>query len=244
MRVRACEDRQEDLAALLDGDLGPWRRWRLRRHIDDCRDCTAWARQSQQDVAAFRKAVLPAPDPEFIARVMGGVRSLPQPAPARAWIRPITRPLLVAAAVGVLAAWFIIGRVLGPVWDPSRQAVCAEALRQLSRAVNVYAMEFDGQLPPAERWSGALASYQRSPHLPCCPLAGNPGPGSGYSYNPQLSRAQVNAIPDISTVPLLYDSRGGSFDPRHAGVGNIAFLPGSVQAFEKPPEPLRPRSRP
>lgn len=43
-----------DLSAYVDGELGPWRRWRIHRHLQGCEPCRRFVEQLAGIVGALR----------------------------------------------------------------------------------------------------------------------------------------------------------------------------------------------
>jgi prepilin-type processing-associated H-X9-DG protein len=104
----------------------------------------------------------------------------------------------------------------------------------------MYSQDYDGHLPPKQRWCNAVLPYLGSPRgsspravFQCPSLPGQP---SGQAYNPWLSAVAIRQIRSPSTTVTLFDARGGwnmaggssLADPRHNQGLNALFADGHV----------------
>src|SRR5206468_2744776 len=147
------------ISACFDGEGSWWERWRCRRHADQCAACCAWLRQVESGCQAMRAGIGAAADPAFVNSVMSAVYALPVPYPAAAravpasgsrdWIRPALAGSLVAASLGLLFPLLVARRGADPALS------CQSNLRQIGRALTVYAQDYDERLPPGETWPAA-----------------------------------------------------------------------------------------
>jgi hypothetical protein len=138
--------------------------------------------------------------------------------------------------------------------DPLQEAAaaadrmaCEENLRQLARAVLMYASASGDRLPDPDRWL-----QQIRPHLPRsaglhCP--GDPTPGISYAMNRNLAgrRTQNISNRNRAATVLLFESTlhtanpadtGQSWadPPRHPGGNLVAYLDGSVRLAAARPD--------
>lgn len=138
--------------------------------------------------------------------------------------------------------------------DPLKEAAaaadrmaCEENLRQLARAVLMYASASGDRLPDPDRWL-----QQIRPHLPRganlhCPT--DPTPGISYAMNRNLAGKRTQSISnrDRSATVLLFESTlhtanpadtGESWarPPRHPGGNLVAYLDGSVRLAASRPD--------
>jgi len=141
------------------------------------------------------------------------------------------------------------------------QGACQEQLRQLGRALQMYAAASDDTLPDAAHWLDRIRPYLgESPSLHC---PADKTPGVSYAMNRNLSGKKRSQIGNQPTTPLLYESTlhtanpadtGESWpiSPFHVGGNNILYLDGSVRAAQqkpsfvvtegqRPPTPERPQ---
>jgi len=95
--MTACRQFQEQLSALLDGELPPAEEARLREHLGQCPAC----RQTQADLArtvARIRSLEPVEPPPWLAeRILAQIKT---PAPSAGWLVPLIRhPAFQVAAV-------------------------------------------------------------------------------------------------------------------------------------------------
>lgn len=105
----------------------------------------------------------------------------------------------------------ILAAILFPVFaqarEKARQTSCLANLRQQSNALQMYAADFDGILPPASKWMDALYPYTGTESIFRCPTARSSAPtGYGYAFNDGVSQKSVAKIGAPETVITLYDS--------------------------------------
>jgi prepilin-type processing-associated H-X9-DG protein len=162
---------------------------------------------------------------------------------------PPGRGRLVAGLVlltGTAAAYVLIGFLfalffLKPLVSArvvAQKAVCQERLRTLSRALLVYAQDWDERLPPAAEWSDWAADNLNPgdpPNLFQCPAAAT---AFGYGFNRHLGGACFFDFPNPGNIVLLADCdtavRSGVVDSggvarRHSVGFNAAFADGHTR---------------
>jgi prepilin-type processing-associated H-X9-DG protein len=85
---------------------------------------------------------------------------------------------------------------------------CELNLRELSRAILLYAEKHDSRLPPADRWMDAIKPYVRDPKAFRC--SHTPAHLKySYGFNVHLSGASESDIPDFSKTIMLYEAVSG-----------------------------------
>ncbi len=124
---------------------------------------------------------------------------------------------------------------------------CAENLKALYNAFNMYAQDWGG-LPPAVNWTSNQDLIGRVPHnseLHCPAVSNGHDNKFGYAYNTAVagkslgSAASLAKMPNASATPLLFDSNDlapgahsaftGLPNPgRHNGKDNVLYLDGHV----------------
>jgi prepilin-type processing-associated H-X9-DG protein len=145
--------------------------------------------------------------------------------------------------------------------EANTQTACQEQLRQLGRALQMYAAASDDTLPDAAQWLDRIRPYLgESPGLHC---PTDKTLGVSYAMNRNLSGKKRSQIGNQPTTPLLYESTLHTANPAdrgeswpvpafHAGGNNVLYLDGSVRAAQqkpsfaiiegqRPPTPERPQ---
>lgn len=145
------------------------------------------------------------------------------------------RSLLFAGALALLSGAFGAAQQAA---DPAKahQSACASNLYQLSKAMLMYAQDYDNRLPPADRWSRALLPYYKSAQTLSCPADGK---ADGYALNRNLSGADLKRVAKPAETVLLFESdqhkpnasgtREAAAETRHAGGSNFAYVDGHVK---------------
>lgn len=109
--------------------------------------------------------------------------------------------LLTGVGVALLAA-VVRAQCIGL----SANAANVQNLRQLSRAVQLYAQDYDETLPPAENaavFRAAVLPYSRDPSVFVSPATGLP-----YAINPVLSRRRLASFDTPGSVQVARDPKG------------------------------------
>ncbi len=161
--------------------------------------------------------------------------------------------IAVFAVVALLGAWRLQAQD-APASAGAPAEECLSRLKQLQLALSLYQKDYDERLPPADKWSDALALYTKgSPgekrgaeqiaafH---CPLLGQGG--WGYSMNWKLSKRRLAEVEAPAGTVALYETNvprpnanydGRDLMLRHAMPGaagksevggNFAFADGHV----------------
>lgn len=88
--------------------------------------------------------------------------------------------------------------------DISVSSTCLDKLRAIGEAMQAYTVEWNGRLPPADRWCDALhPKYLRSKSSFACKRARGE---YGYAMNSKLSGAKLADIEDPSKVSLIFET--------------------------------------
>lgn len=156
---------------------------------------------------------------------------------ARATRDPLWRRLSCVALVLLLGCLGLL--VFPSLFSRPRQAspqvACHGQLRQIGRAMEMYAGDHGGLLPPYGIWPDATYPYLRAPQLYICPAA----PGEpGYAFNHRLGSFPPERVKRPAETYLAWD--GGAVVPRtsplpgatasrHRGGDNFLYADGHVE---------------
>jgi len=109
----------------------------------------------------------------------------------------------------------------------ARHAAGRSNLRQLAAAVEAYAAQHDGRLPPAEGWVEALGMYVAD--LDAIVAApGDPASGRVYAMNRALGGERLGAVRAPSSTVLFFEVEPGS--PESGGPELLVVRPGELNA--------------
>jgi hypothetical protein len=162
---------------------------------------------------------------------------------------------LVMRAVRLGAGWAVdVARPVLPIDvtspNPLQEAVglsdrtaCEDQLRQLVRAIQLYASSSDDLLPDAAHWYDKIRQYLPPQFTGHCPQ--DPSPGLSYAFNANLGGKRVREVANPALVPMFFESKlhtrnpadtGQSWaEPRHPGGNLVAFADGSTRPVSQPP---------
>ena len=154
--------------------------------------------------------------------------------------------LILAAILASVLLSTVVPALRGP------RRYCPSNLRMLAVAAQLYTQDWEGALPPGDRWADQLLEYAHDARLFRCPHVQHPRgwQGSDYGFNSALSSQTVRDLAEPSACPMLFESSTGlakdgswnvsdpltSFIPRHEGKGHIAYADGHVRAVKTPPD--------
>lgn len=178
----------------------------------------------------------------------------------RTAVLPILSLVVSFLVVGTLVPFFLriqevmdIAGSLGllharQAYEPKRDKACPENLHSLYKAFQQYAQDWDA-LPPAAGWGRneeLISKVKRDEWLHCPAVSNRHDANYGYAYNEAVSTIslkgkRLDAFPDASHTPLLYDSTDLSKSAhdrflslprpgRHAGKNNVLYLDGHVES--------------
>jgi prepilin-type processing-associated H-X9-DG protein len=144
---------------------------------------------------------------------------------------------IVVGCIGTVAFIpIILSAILFPVFNnarmKARDSICVQNLKELSIAVSTYSQDYDEKLPPVNKWSDAVMRYTINNRVFRCGAARRLS--CAYSFNDKLDKASMQKMVNVSTTPMLFDSKGGwnsalpvsGFDARHCGGYNSSFVDG------------------
>lgn len=163
---------------------------------------------------------------------------------------------LVLRAARSGPGWLVdLSRPLVPVdtssRDPLREAMavsdqtdCENQLRQLARAIQMYAASSADMVPDPARWLDQVKPYVPQPAQLHCPRDAEPG--LSYAMNANLAGKRLHQISNPSLTVLLFEStshaanaadKGESWPThaRHPGGYLVAFADGSVRLVAAKP---------
>lgn len=156
------------------------------------------------------------------------------------------RAFTLVELVVVIAILGIIAAILFPIFaqprERSKQASCLSNAKQLGLGLMMYAQDYDGQLPPAEKWMTETQLYTKNRSIYVCPIVKKETPkaASSYAMNTRLSGKSLNKLKDPIKHALAYDSTrtdwdatdpGQTFAPRHSDRGNVTFADGHAKTI-------------
>jgi hypothetical protein len=80
-------------------------------------------------------------------------------------------------------------------------AACHKNLLQVSLALNMYAQDWDGRLPPSSHWMDRAHSYTRTWSVLRCPAIGDKEPTHfGYAFNDRLAGRSIEKFKRPETI--------------------------------------------
>ena len=162
-------------------------------------------------------------------------------------MRPLERNLLIAAAVGLVAAiYWPVFQSAGPRHRGSPTISCLSNLKQLGLGFLMYSVDESDRFPPRDPWADAIVPYTKNPDLlfdPALREKDDKGPYA-YAFNGALSLAKTPRKPEA--VPLVYDSvvsvRNASdlfkslpYPGWHHGRDNVAYADGHAKSIAVKP---------
>lgn len=149
--------------------------------------------------------------------------------------------LVVIAILSVLAA--ILFPVFSSPHRSSPRSLCTSHVKQLTMALQMYAVDHEDRLPPAFAWHDAISPYVKSSVIWACPSRKEQKPA--YSFNALLHLGKLS--PTVSPdVPMVFESMigrwnasdlGASFVTPHRGGGVVGYTDGHVKVERKMPAP-------
>jgi hypothetical protein len=85
--------------------------------------------------------------------------------------------------------------------------VCISNVRQSGTALLMYVQDYDERLPAQPAWMDVSWPYMKNEALLKCPeVRRSSETGYGYAFNRSLLGKKVGSVPDLSDVPMVYDS--------------------------------------
>ncbi len=158
----------------------------------------------------------------------------------------ITRSLVMRKLYDVVQIWKTFQPSVPEASDATRPD-CANNLRNLWSAFNLYAQDWDA-LPPAAGWENnndLISKVRKNQWLHCPAVSNGHDNNYGYAYNDKIAgkslgdKSSLKEMPDASKMPLLYDSTNLSKNAhdsftslpkpgRHHGHDNVLYLDGHV----------------
>ena len=123
--------------------------------------------------------------------------------------------------------------------EKENKKTCPDNLKQLHKAILIYADSWDNTLPPADKWMDLIKENVPEDRLLRCPSVPNKPDNYGYAMNSALGGKRWKEVKDASTTPLFYDTtdlKANAHDEykslptpgRHSGRNNVIFLDGHV----------------
>ena len=152
---------------------------------------------------------------------------------------------IVLAAVGFFfARSAMTGRgPAGRAMSAATTQACTNNLLQVGSAMQMYAADNKGYLPPADRWVDALETKGTNAGIFTCmdvkTGTGAPPVMHYYAMNSKYGGKKLEDVRKLGNVPLVYDSTAtttNASDPetsmpspgRHGGKNNILYASGAV----------------
>jgi hypothetical protein len=149
----------------------------------------------------------------------------------------IRKLLIIIPGIFALGVFIYITAQIPHAMEDSRKATCQSNISGLAFALYMYAKDYDGYLPPPERWIDALGpEHLGSHHILTCV---NVGRTPAFALNSALKGMRLKDIKNPSKVVLVFECRPGANmhggmeilpeKPRHMGGDNIAFADEHVE---------------
>jgi hypothetical protein len=151
------------------------------------------------------------------------------------------------AAVGVLGCVLPLSVTAVIAWGvldfaaSVRRGACFDSAEYYRNALMMYAQDYDGRLPPANRWADSIFPYTKLTFdMPCPSRPKAIGP---YAFNASLDMQLLARVGPRR--PLLFESNASqrnyadlleSFARPHKGKGWVILGDGAVNAFKTPPD--------
>jgi len=113
---------------------------------------------------------------------------------------------------------------------------CERHLRRILVGVLMYAKDYDGKLPEADRWMDQLRPYLQDESLYRCPA--RPEAECGYALNPRWAGKNLRQVPNRARVPLFFETAGSAkgtpgtalpITAPHGGLTLVGFADGHVE---------------
>lgn len=234
-----CERWQEALSAWLDGECSETEHKEVQAHLEQCPACREWLEQAQADQQLFVGSLM-GRQADLSDSVMRRVSQMSvEPQPVREKRKPsfrIVELLVVLAIMAVLAA--ILFPVFGKAREKARQSSCMSNIKQLALATLMYVQDYEGVLPPADRWSEVIQRYAKNPQLLICPTSDSKE--IGYAMVGRWSGMPLKSIPNPDQTVLLYEVEHGQPIYRHNGGMNVAYADSHTKWIRKLPADIAP----
>ena len=113
---------------------------------------------------------------------------------------------IVVASVALVGGIIRSLRVHGPPRPPDR-LLCGSNLALLGKAIYMYASDYDGQYPTADKWCDLLVSFSRvEPNQFICRGSDAKVGESSYALNKKIAGKKSSEIP--KDVVLLFETKG------------------------------------
>ncbi|NLC56193.1 MAG: DUF1559 domain-containing protein [Armatimonadetes bacterium] len=140
-----------------------------------------------------------------------------------------------------LAALFLV--YVFQIWsrgtETARRKVCRSQLHHLGLALQMYADDYDGMLPPGDGFLPRdLRAYVEDPAWFFCPSDDVSRPFlrrsrgellTATSYTYRSPQGSVDAQPEVASFALMWDTNGGIATGAHRKGGNVLYLDGHLQ---------------
>lgn len=141
--------------------------------------------------------------------------------------------LFVIPAIAILAA--LLFPLFSHLRAHSQQSTCAASMKMIGRAIESYCEDWDGRLPPGDRWNDLILREEMNNFRDFCPSA--PGDLPSYALNGRLGSVRLKEMPK-DTVLLFectpgHNRSGGPEllppEDMHTSGINVLFADGTVR---------------
>lgn len=150
--------------------------------------------------------------------------------------------LVVLVAIVIMLAVILLPAFYPPK-DRARETECLSNVRQISRALVMYASDYDDErFPPHEDWLDRAYPYILNRDLFICPRARNLFPA--YDYNPAIAGKHFEDIQNWARTVVIYDAKDGKPAHRHNDGLNCGFADGHAHWLRELPARLVERDDP
>ncbi len=193
-----CARVREELKAYIDGELRPWTRWLVSRHIATCDDCRREMQEMAELTSDVRTAAEVAAPQGLREKVLGSLTFQP------ARRVPTGRPFLTSLekAVAGVAVVLVLGAVILPIFSRARESarVPQGDVKHAAQALRGMRDDYDNRMP-----SESLAKAKQPAPVACSPAS---GPVEGPLFQSQVS----DSIPQLIIKTAELGVKVGSFD--------------------------------
>lgn len=252
---RLCEYSADRCGQACAGDLQAYERvlatlaagWRLARHVKP-ELLVAQANEAQNSVFARLIEMISTHPPlvKRVAEIRQFVLGTPQVTVERSAVTTLGAIMLLpfaglqgitSVSVIALAFFALLAAILFPVFaqarEEARSKVCLSNLRQLSRAVQMYTLDYDDTLPTAKLETVIAPYVGGNMSVLGCPSDDTQG-ASSYSLNPGFLGWKTRMIALPARTVLLYDAEDDEPVLRHRDGLNLSCADGSVRWVSEP----------
>lgn len=150
------------------------------------------------------------------------------------------RAITILIGVFVTLALILVVLFFPQSKDRPTSIICFSNMKDVGRALLMYAQDYDERLPSAETWMTATLPYTKYRELYLCPEVKKADEKAVASdtMDTRLSGISLEKIGALATRVVIYESTrtdwnaadpGQTFATRHHSKGNVCFLDGHAK---------------